>query len=106
KVSFNPSDNLEDGLVYTATITTEAASASGTFIAETYEWTFSTGTLIAPTVLETEPADGAFNVDLTQLITVEFSEAMDPLTIDGLSFTVMIGETVILGDVDYSGTTT
>lgn len=104
-VSFNPSDNLEDGLVYTATITTEAASATGTFLAEAYEWTFSTGTLIAPTVLETEPADGASSVELTQLITVEFSEAMDPLTIDDLSFTVMIGETAILGDVDYSGTT-
>lgn len=104
-VSFDPADDLQDGLVYTASITTEAASASGTFLAEAYEWSFSTGTLIAPTVLETTPADGASNVELTQVITIEFSEAMNPSTIDNLSFMVMIGETAILGNVNYSGTT-
>src|SRR5439155_1185110 len=51
------------------------------------------------------PVNGASAVPINQKITAAFSEAMDPLTITPLSFTVKQGTTAVVGTVSYVGLT-
>jgi hypothetical protein len=49
----------------------------------------------APTVIEMAPASGAANVPVSTDVTATFSEAMDPATINGTSFTLLRQGTTI-----------
>jgi hypothetical protein len=105
---FNPSANLEPLTVYTATVTTGAKSLAGTSLVADFSWTFTTGVTsdtTQPLVSATVPVNGASAVPLNQAITVAFSEAMNPLTITPLSFTVKQGTTAVGGVVSYAGVT-
>ncbi len=105
---FTPTVNLDPATEYTATITTGVTDLAGNAMAAEYEWTFTTGTdadIIAPTVTLTTPADDATAVAQNAAITATFSEAMNPLTITGVSFTLFNGLTQINGSVLYVGTT-
>ena len=103
--SFDPTENLIAGVTYTASITNAVKSLTGTPMQETYMWTFSTGVVLAPTVISTDPANDAVNVSLNKTITATFSVPMDPTTINGSTFTLFRGTTPISGTVTYSGTT-
>jgi hypothetical protein len=61
--------------------------------------------LVRPTVVDTNPDDGATLVPIDRPIVVTFSTPMDPLTIDEESFLVADGATPIFGDVTYDGLT-
>jgi hypothetical protein len=56
-------------------------------------------------VTSTDPLNLATNVAANKVISATFSEAMDATTINSLSFTLMVGTNVVLGVVNYSGTT-
>jgi hypothetical protein len=103
--SFVPSANLIPGTLYTATITTGAKNPLGTPLAANYVWTFTTGILIAPTVISTDPINNATGVLLNKTITATFSVPMNPLTITNSTFTLKQGATNIAGVVTYTGTT-
>ena len=103
--TFTPGSALLFGETYTATITTGAKSVPGLPLANNYIWTFSTGALIAPTVISTDPLNLATNVALNKVISATFSVAMDPLTVTTTTFKLMDGITPVLGAVTYSGTT-
>lgn len=102
---FNPSTNLENNTLYLATITTAAMSADGIAMVDVYEWSFTTGATTAPTVTLTDPLDGATDVPFDQVISATFSEAMDPATINDLSFILLQGTMPVMGVVNYAGTT-
>jgi len=55
-----------------------------------------------PTILSNNPSKDETGVARNQKVTVTFSEAMDPLTINTESFTLKKGSTSIAGDVEYS----
>jgi len=101
--SFTPTSDLSPGLVYTGTITTGAKSLLGVPLGANYVWTFSTGG--SPTVTSTSPANLATAVALNKIVTANFSMAMDPLTINGINFTLTQGANVLTGTVSYNGTT-
>jgi len=103
--SFTPAAALAINTLYTATISTGAKNTVGTSLAADYGWSFTTGSLTAPAVISTDPANNATGVILNKVISATFSEIMNPLTINATSFTVMQGSTVIAGTVTYSGTT-
>lgn len=103
--SFKPTVNLTPNTLYTATITAGAKNVGGTALVTAYVWSFTTGTITAPTVNSTDPIDLATGVALNQVVSAIFSEAMDPLTITASSFTLMIGTNPVSGVVAYSGTT-
>ena len=106
--SFTPTTNLLPGAintVYTATITSGAKNTAGTALARNYVWSFTTGSLTAPTVISTDPANNATGVILNKVISATFSEPMNPLTINATTFTVMQGTTVVPGTVTYTGST-
>ncbi len=102
--SFTPTTALLPNTVYTGTITTGAEDASGNTPANDFVWTFTTGTITAPKVNSTDPANLATGVALDKVISATFSEAMNASTIAS-SFTLMLGTTVVAGTVNYAGTT-
>ncbi|MGK2905653.1 MAG: Ig-like domain-containing protein [Desulfuromonadales bacterium] len=105
---FNPAVDLDPSTVYTATISTVAADLAGNPLASDYVWSFTTGTVLdstAPTVTSNVPVNAATAVAIGNNLTATFSEAMDPLTITALSFTLTDGVTPVAGAVSYSGVT-
>lgn len=101
---FTPNSNLSPNLVYTATITTAAENTAGVSIAANYVWSFTTGTLIAPKVIATDPFNNESGVALDKTITATFDMAMNPLTIIDLSFILKQGNNTVAGNVSYNGT--
>jgi hypothetical protein len=102
---FTPTLPLTLNAIYTATITTGAGNTIGTPLSRNYVWSFTTGSLTAPTVISTDPVNNATGVVLNKVISASFSELMNPLTINATSYTLMQGATVVPGAVTYSGST-
>jgi hypothetical protein len=100
---FTPNSNLTGNTEYTATITTNAQNMAGVALASNYVWSFTTGAIVAPRVILTDPFTSETGVSVTKVITATFDMAMDPLTITTSSFTLQQGTTSILGLVSYSG---
>ena len=101
-VTFTPTNNLETGKAYTATITTGAKDPAGNALATDYEWEFTTGLVAdttAPTVSFTSPVNGDTAAPVNQKINAAFSENMDPATITAATFTLKQGDTPVSGEV-------
>jgi len=108
--TFAPTANLAANTTYTATITTGAKDLSGTSLASSFIWTFTTGATAdttAPTVISTNPASAATGVPLNQKIAATFSKVMDAATITATTFTLVKQgtTTAIAGAVSYAGST-
>jgi hypothetical protein len=114
---FTPASTLAANTTYTGTITTGATDLAGNQLAgnqapwpaaSDYVWSWTTGAApdtTKPTVIFTVPANGATGVLTNTKVSATFSEAMDPLTITNLIFTLKQGATAIPGTVIYSGVT-
>jgi hypothetical protein len=101
--TFKPNNDLLSNTVYTATIKAGAKNTNVTPLAKDTVWTFTTATVLAPTVILTNPSDLDASVTLNQNVTATFSEAMDNTTITTTTFTIMEGLNPVLGTVSYSG---
>lgn len=87
---FTPGGPLALGTQYTATITTGARDLYGNSLASNFVWKFTTGITSCtgvgtPTVVSVTPGNGACP---NTKVTAKFSEAMNPLTINGTTFTL------------------
>ncbi len=102
-VSFTPNTPLEGNKLYTCTITTGAQSLNGTSLSSNYIWTFTTGAV--PIVIATDPANNATGVALNKVIKATFNMAMNSSTLNGTTFTVKQGATLIVGFISYTGST-
>lgn len=58
-----------------------------------------------PTITAKSPDSNATNVALNKIISITFSETMDPSTINTTTFSLKQGTKTVLGTVGYSGTT-
>ena len=76
---------------------------AGVALASNYVWNFTTGVIVAPRVILTDPFNTETGVLLNKVVTATFDMAMDPLTITTSTFTLKQGTDVILGSVSYSG---
>ena len=105
--SFDPTSNLADSTLYTATVTTGVKDLAGNALAVNKTWSFTTGTTAdttAPTVSSSSPANTDTGVTTNGSLTATFSETMNAATITTTTFTVMQGSTAIPGAVTYVGT--
>ncbi|WP_369764850.1 Ig-like domain-containing protein [Flavobacterium sp. WC2429] len=102
---FTPTGPLAPNTVYTATVSKAVTNLDNTALLSDYVWKFTTGALVAPTVTSTDPINNSTGISLNQTVTADFSMIMDPLTINGTTFTLKQGTTTIAGTVTYSGTT-
>ncbi len=100
---FTPNINLTANTVYTATVTSGAENMASVGLSSDYVWNFTTGTIIAPRVILTDPFNNETGVSMNKVVTATFDMAMDPLTISNATFTLKQGSTIILGSVTYSG---
>jgi len=106
--TYNPFFSLAANTEYVVTITTEATDLAGNALAEDFVWTITTGAsadTTNPTILSTIPATDATDVPLGRNLSVTFSEPMNPLTINTVSFSVVDGASPVLGTVTYTGVT-
>jgi hypothetical protein len=101
--TFTPGAELSVNTLYTAAIGTAATSLAGTPLTSKYVWTFRTvPALTPPTVISTEPVNGATGVPINQALSATFSVAMTPATINSTTFTVSgPGGTAVAGAVTY-----
>ena len=109
-VTFTPTavGGLASVTTFTATITAAAKSTAGVALAADYVWSFRTGSTpdtTPPRVASTTPASGSATVSNNQKITASFTEAMDPVTINGTTFTLSSspGAVPVAGTVTYTG---
>jgi hypothetical protein len=103
---FSPTANLAPTQQYTATITTAAQNLTGTAMAANFVWSFTTGAAVnavAPTITVTNPVSGATTTPVNTTVNATFSTAMDPTTINTLTFTLAIagGGAAVTGTVTY-----
>ena len=110
-VTFTPTavGGLASVTTFTATITAAAKSTAGVALAADYVWSFRTGSTpdtTPPSVpsTSTAPASASATVSNNQKITVSFTEAMDPATINGTTFTLSSspGAVPVAGTVTYT----
>ena len=103
--TFTPGSVLIPNTTYSAAITTGVTDLSGNALASNFGWTFTTGDTtdtVAPIVSSTNPIDGAPAVGIDASINASFDKAMDPSTLNPVTFTVTgPGATVVAGQVTY-----
>lgn len=91
--TFKPDAPLAYNTQYTATLTSGAMDLNDDAALTPYSWTFTTANapvVIPPTVTSTDPVTSPedTNVPINQVITANFSEAMNPVTINAANFTL------------------
>ena len=102
--TFTPNLNLTINSTFTGRITTGAKDLGGVALASDHVWTFSTGAsadTTAPTIIVVDPVNLATGVAVNKKPRATFSEAMDPLTITTVTFTLKQGVTPVTGTVAY-----
>jgi hypothetical protein len=103
--TFTPISVLAADTTYSAAITTGVIDLAGNALASNLVWTFTTGSTTdtgAPTVNSTNPVDAANGVGIDASINASFDKAMDPSTLNPVTFTVTgPGATVVAGQVTY-----
>ncbi len=86
-VTLTPDSLLAYSSPYTVTVTTGITDNAGNELSEPFSWSFTTvddPATLPPTVVSTDPADGATGVYAP--ISATFSKAMDPATLTPSSF--------------------
>ncbi len=103
--TFVPVEPLLLNLPYQATITTGAKSALGVAMLANFAWSFKTGDATLLKVTATNPADLAKDVTVAVQLTATFNKAMQPGSINDLTFTLMQDATPVTGLVTYDDLT-
>lgn len=106
--TFTPTVNLEGNKLFSAMVTTGAKSTAGAALAVSHTFDFTTGAapdILKPTIASTDPISSAINVVRNKVLSIVFSEPMDPTTITSTTFTLKQNTTNVTGTVAYSGTT-
>jgi RHS repeat-associated protein len=106
-VTFRPSANLPANSTFTVT----ATDVTGNQTTPEFQSTFTTGSTtdsVTPTIVQTNPQNGATGVPISAPIVVQFSNPLDPSTLTLQAFTVndpVSGPVPGMIQVDPSGTT-
>jgi ATP-dependent Clp protease adapter protein ClpS len=108
--TFTPTSPLSYSTNYTLTVSTGVKDLAGNALAATFSSSFTTlaaPDTTPPTVISTSPANGAVNVPIGTTVTVTFSEAMNPATINGSTITLKVTSSGagVSGTVSYSAGT-
>ena len=102
-VIFTPTSNLSLNTTYTAVLTDAVKDNTGNAMQADYVWSFSTGNIVTPRVISTNPINAATNVALDKKISATFSEKMNPATFTAASFKINNGNENIAGTFTFKG---
>jgi hypothetical protein len=90
-IIFTPQGPLAPGTLYQATLTGDIMDLSGNMMGSDFVWSFTTGSGgddLPPTVTGTCPSPFATGFGVNRNINATFSEALDPATVTGGTFTL------------------
>ncbi len=96
-----PATALTAGTLYTASVGTSAQDIYGNSLASSYSWSFTiaaNGCNPAPLITSVTPLNGAVGVCPNAPITVTFNEAMNPATVNALTFSL---NPAVLGSISH-----
>src|SRR5688500_7354167 len=107
---FTPSGPLLNSTGYTVVVATGVRDQAGNALAGQYSASFTTAAAsggTAPTVVSTSPANGTTEVTPGATVKVTFSKAMDPATINGSTFGLVVkaSNAAVAGAVSYDAAT-
>ncbi|HET6164097.1 MAG TPA: Ig-like domain-containing protein [Planctomycetota bacterium] len=105
---FTPLSDLAGDATFTAVVTTAVKDLAGHALAAPIPFTFTTRLTrddTTPRVVTKSPDDGATNVAVNQKIVVNFSEAIDPATVNSATFSLASLTTNVTGTIATSGAT-
>ncbi len=100
--TFDPTEELDPAVEYTATLTTDTTDLAGNPLSEDYIWSFTIAAnpdASDPLVVLTVPDDGATEVPPDLNLTAVFSEAMDGTTVNTDAFTLQDADGVLIAGV-------
>lgn len=100
-ITFTPTQALLSTAPYKATVTKSVRDAQGKPLAEEYSWIFTTGDVLAPVILVTDPLSNATGVPVTTIISASFSEDLDASTVNASSFSLVGPLGPVPGTVSY-----
>ena len=100
--TLTPTSHLASNGFYTATLTTGIQDPVGDPLLSNYVWSFTTAS--PPTVISTNPTNGATGVLVNQVLTATFSQAVNCATLTTSSFTLTGPAGAVTGTVSCSGT--
>jgi O-glycosyl hydrolase len=104
--TLTPNAPLAPSTTYTATVTTGAVGVTGSALADGNSWSFTTAAGPVPTVAAVTPTSGTTGVAIASTVTATFSEAMDPATVTGSTFTLTGGGASVTGTITADPTNT
>lgn len=103
--TFTPTSPLAENTTYTGRVKTTVKDLMGNALQTDYVWAFTTGLILRPIVINTDPINNATDVVFNKVITATFSMPMNPTTLNATTFTVKQGVNTVLGTISYSGST-
>ncbi|HYN82562.1 MAG TPA: Ig-like domain-containing protein [Gemmatimonadaceae bacterium] len=105
--TFTPNAPLTSGTSYTATVAATVRDVAGNSLGTAVQFSFTTGDIDAPRLVQTAPANLATGVATNAVVTARFSEPMDVNTINTTTFTLRVSGTnaPVAGSVGYNAAT-
>jgi O-glycosyl hydrolase/methionine-rich copper-binding protein CopC len=104
--TLTPNAPLAASQTYTAAVTTGVVGATGSALANVNSWSFTTAEGPVPTVTAVTPASGSTGNAIASTVTATFSEAMDPSTVTGSTFTLTGPGGAVAGTITVDPTNT
>ena len=103
--TFTPSSPLAENTTYTGRVKTTVKDLMGNALQTDYVWAFTTGLILRPIIISTDPINNATDVVLNKVISATFNMPMNPSTLNATTFTVKQGVNTVLGTISFSGST-
>ena len=104
--TLTPTAPLTANTTYTAAVTTGVVGATGSALANVNSWSFTTAQGPVPTVTAVTPTSGTTGVAIASTVAATFSEAMDPSTVTGSTFSLTGGGASVTGTITADPTNT
>lgn len=101
-LSFVPDSLLAENTTYRGTVKRTAKDPMGNALQEDYVWTFSTGDVLSPMVVCSDPPIDAVNVIVNKVIKACFNMPMDAATLNNGTFLLYQNNAVVAGAVSYA----
>ena len=101
-IVFTPGADLEGETTYTVTVSGTVSDVAGNELGGSDSWSFMTVDSTAPAISARSPAPDATGVAVGTTVTVTFSEALAPASVDDTSITLSDGANDVSGTVTLS----
>lgn len=100
-VTFDPTQSLSENTKYTVTLPSSISDLNGNLLGANKSFAFTTVTSAGPQIIYRGPVDGRTDIAVTTPVVVDFTEPIDPLTVDQSSFMLLLNGSTIDGSFEF-----